>query len=71
MTIQERIAHAEAGLKEQFARIDAIEEHGTRRILKAFKILPPVPPRPTRMWLPLQWFLIDIILTFYIFFTLF
>ena len=37
MTIQERIAHAEAGLKEQFARIDAIEEHGTRRILKAFQ----------------------------------
>ena len=37
MTIQERIAHAEAGLKEQFARIDAIEEHGTRRILKTFQ----------------------------------
>ena len=37
MTIQERIANAEAALKEQFARIDAIEEHGTRRILKAFQ----------------------------------
>ena len=37
MTIQERIASAEAALKEQFARIDAIEEHGTRRILKAFQ----------------------------------
>ena len=37
MTIQERIASAEAVLKEQFARIDAIEEHGTRRILKAYQ----------------------------------
>ena len=37
MTIQERIANAETALKEQFARIDAIEEHGTRRILKAFQ----------------------------------
>lgn len=37
MNIQERIAHAEAGLKEQFARIEAIEETGTRRILKAFQ----------------------------------
>ncbi len=37
MTIQERIASAEAALKDQFARIDAIEEHGTRRILKAFQ----------------------------------
>ena len=37
MTIQERIASAEAALKEQFARIDAIEEHGTRRILKAYQ----------------------------------
>lgn len=37
MTIQERIASAEAALKEQFARIDAIEEYGTRRILKAYQ----------------------------------
>lgn len=37
MTIQERITNAEAALKYQFARIDAIEEHGTRRILKAFQ----------------------------------
>ena len=37
MTIQERIAAAEVALKEQFARIDAIEEHGTRRILKAYQ----------------------------------
>ena len=37
MTIQERIAAAEAALKEQFARIEAIEEQGTRRILKAFQ----------------------------------
>ena len=37
MTIQERIARAEAALKEQFARIEAIEEHGTRRILKAYQ----------------------------------
>jgi len=37
MTIQERIAHAEAGLTAQFAHIDQIEENGTRRILKAFQ----------------------------------
>lgn len=37
MTIQERIASAEEALKEQFARIDAIEENGTRRVLKAFQ----------------------------------
>ena len=37
MTIQERIAQAEAALKEQFARIDALEEHGTRRILKTYQ----------------------------------
>lgn len=37
MTIQERITSAEAALKEQFTRIDAIEEHGTRRILKAYQ----------------------------------
>ena len=37
MTIQERIASAEAALKEQFARIDAIEEYGTRRILNAYQ----------------------------------
>lgn len=37
MTIQERIANAETVLKDQFARIDAIEEHGTRLILKAYQ----------------------------------
>lgn len=37
MTIEQRIAQAEAGLKEQFARIDAMEELGTRRVLKAFQ----------------------------------
>ena len=37
MTIQERIARAEAGLKEQFARIDAMEESGTARVLAAFQ----------------------------------
>ena len=37
MTIQERIFNAEAALKEQFSRIDAIEEHGTRRVLKAYQ----------------------------------
>lgn len=37
MTIQERIASAESALKEQFAHIDAIEEHGTRRILKTYQ----------------------------------
>lgn len=37
MTIKERIAQAELALQEQFARIDAIEENGTRRILKAYQ----------------------------------
>ncbi len=37
MTIQERISAAEAALRDQFARIDAMEEHGTRRILKAYQ----------------------------------
>ncbi len=37
MTIQEHIRNAEAALKEQFDRIDAMEEHGTRRILKAYQ----------------------------------
>lgn len=37
MTIQERISRAEDALREQFARIDAIEENGTRRVLKAFQ----------------------------------
>lgn len=37
MTIQERITSAETALMEQFAHIDAIEEHGTRRILKAYQ----------------------------------
>ena len=37
MTIQERISNAEAALKDQFARIEAIEEYGTRRILKAYQ----------------------------------
>ena len=37
MTVQERIANAEAALKDQFARIDAIEEAGTRRILKVYQ----------------------------------
>ena len=37
MTIEERIARAEAGLKEAFARIDAMEESGTRRVLDAFQ----------------------------------
>ena len=37
MTIQERIARAESELKEQFARIDAMEELGTRRVLDAFQ----------------------------------
>lgn len=36
-SIEERIAHAETGLKESFNRIDAMEEKGTRRILKAFQ----------------------------------
>ncbi|MGN1021113.1 MAG: aminotransferase class I/II-fold pyridoxal phosphate-dependent enzyme [Aristaeellaceae bacterium] len=37
MTIEERIARAEAGLKDAFARIDAMEELGTRRVLDAFQ----------------------------------
>lgn len=37
MTIQERISSAEAALRDQFARIDAIEEHGTKSILKAYQ----------------------------------
>ena len=37
MTIQERIERAEAGLMAQFARIDAMEELGTRRVLDAFQ----------------------------------
>ena len=37
MTIQERIERAEAALQEQFARIDRMEEHGLRRVLKAFQ----------------------------------
>lgn len=37
MTIQERISRAEDALREQFARIDAIEENGTRRVLKAYQ----------------------------------
>lgn len=37
MTIAERIAHAEAGLQEAFARIDRMEEIGTRKVLKAFQ----------------------------------
>ncbi len=37
MTIQERINQAEAALKDQFAKIEAIEESGTRRILKTFQ----------------------------------
>ncbi len=37
MTIQELIVNAEQALKERFARIDAMEEHGTRRILKAYQ----------------------------------
>lgn len=37
MTIQERIVSAENALKNQFARIDVNEEHGTRRILKAYQ----------------------------------
>ena len=56
MTIQERIANAEAALKEQFARIDAIEEHGTRRILKAYQehilLRPPVTAMTTSAVIP-------------------
>lgn len=37
MTIEERINRAECGLKEQFAKIDAIEEQGTRRVLDVFR----------------------------------
>lgn len=37
MTIEERIAQAEKGLKEQFARMDAMEETNTRRVLAAFQ----------------------------------
>jgi len=37
MTIEERISLAEESLKDVFARIDAIEEKGTRRVLKAFQ----------------------------------
>lgn len=37
MTIIERIAHAEQGLSEVFARIDRMEEVGTRRVLAAFQ----------------------------------
>ncbi len=35
--IEKRIARAEAGLKDVFARIDRMEETGTRRVLKAFQ----------------------------------
>ena len=37
MTIEERITEAERGLQAQFARIDAVEERGTRRVLQAFQ----------------------------------
>ncbi len=37
MTIEERIARAEAALQPVFARIDAMEEKGTRRVLAAFQ----------------------------------
>lgn len=37
MTIQERINQAEASLKDAFARIDRMEECGTRRVLAAFQ----------------------------------
>ncbi len=37
MTIEERISHAEAGLKDVFARIDHMEEIGTARVLEAFR----------------------------------
>lgn len=36
-SIQERIVHAEAGLADVFARIDRMEEVGTRRVLKVFQ----------------------------------
>ena len=37
MTIEERICAAEADLKDVFARIDAMEEKGTRRVLNVFR----------------------------------
>ena len=37
MTIEERISHAEAGLKDVFARIEHMEEIGTGRVLDAFR----------------------------------
>ncbi|MGN0779499.1 MAG: aminotransferase class I/II-fold pyridoxal phosphate-dependent enzyme [Aristaeellaceae bacterium] len=37
MTIEERIARAEESLKGAFARIDTMEEKGTRRVLDAFQ----------------------------------
>lgn len=37
MTIDERIYQAEQGLTDVFARIDAMEEKGTRRVLRAFQ----------------------------------
>ncbi len=37
MMIEERISHAEAGLKDVFARIDYMEEIGTARVLEAFR----------------------------------
>ena len=37
MTIEELIAQAESGLTAQFARIDRMEEIGTRRVLDAFR----------------------------------
>lgn len=37
MTIEARIAQAEAGLKEAFDHIDRMEECGTRRVLAAFQ----------------------------------
>lgn len=37
MTIEQRIANAEAALMEQFDRIDAMEEKGTRRVLSSFQ----------------------------------
>ena len=37
MTIEELIAQAENGLTAQFARIDRMEEIGTRRVLDAFR----------------------------------
>lgn len=37
MTVQELIAQAEFELQEQFAKIDGVEDHGTRRVLAAFQ----------------------------------